>query len=204
MHITVSSSFPGALHPEIDALVRAGFAGVETGDVEVHVKARSEVLRAYIAEWPSGSLDDDVERYRFRRKKDAVAAALRHGGRAFVATRRHPRAGGWSARTFNGIPGLARVEPGMRYLVTMNIPRDPRKLTRYPERHRDPRLKTSPVVEFTCWQDQLLHLAAHEARHVHQFRHGLPGSELDAERWAAAVASEHARGAPAGAVTRRR
>lgn len=140
MIVTVSSTFPGALHPEIEALVRAGFECVEATDVEVHVKARG-------------------------------AARIR----------------GWSGRTYDGVPDIARVTPGTGYLVTLNIPADPRRLTRYPVRARDHRLKTSPEVAFACWQDELLHLAAHEARHVHQFRHGLQRSEVDAERWAAAV-----------------
>lgn len=183
MQVTVSRTFPAAIRGEIAAVVRAGFEGVDCDDVEVHVKARTRTRRTYLAEWvtPSGR----VRRQWFHRARDAIAAADAVGGEAYHQTSTHPKAYSWGGRTYDGVPSIARVEPSTGYLVTINAPADPRRLTRYPMEARDPRLKTGPVVRLAAWQDELFHIAAHEARHVHQFRHGLSRSELDAERWAA-------------------
>lgn len=187
MIVVVSGTFGPALRRELEELVRAGFDGVEAGDVEVHVKARAQVRRAYVVERPHGA-----GRARYRRRRDALAVARRVGGSVATVVSKSPRAGWWTGRAYDGVPAPARVEPGVRYLVTMNIPADPRRLTRYPVRHRDPRLKTGPEIVLETWQDELFHIAAHEARHVHQFRHDLSRSELDAERWAAtAIARRH-------------
>jgi len=179
--VTVSSTFPTALHAEIESLVRAGFEGVEATDVEVHVKARAQVRRVYEVRFRQGRRT--VLR-RYARKRDAVAVARRHQGRVESKAYRHPRAGGWSARTYDGVPGIARVATGIRYLVTMNIPADPRRLTAYPVTHAYPGLKTAPVIRFDTWQEELFGMAAHEARHVDQFRYGWKRSEIDAEQWA--------------------
>lgn len=194
MHVTVSSTFPEALRPAIDSLVREGFADVACDDVEVHVKARARIERRYQVRWPDDSRPIRV----FRRKRDAAAFmdSLGPPAEMWVHRRKHPKATLWTARSYDGVPGIARVQDGIRYLVTFNIPADPRDCA-YPITHRDPRLKTSPVVTFECWQANLLHIAAHEARHIHQFRHGLSRSELDAERWAAQQL-ERQRSAPSG------
>lgn len=178
--VTVSSTFPKALRAEIEALVRAGFEGVEASDVEVHVKARSKVRRVYEVRMRQGRRS--VVR-RYARKRDAVAVARRHRGTVESKAYRHPRAAGWSARTYDGVPSIAKVRPGVRYLVTMNIPADPRPLP-YPVEHSYPGLKTAPRIRFDSWQEELFGMSAHEARHVEQFRHGLKRSEIDAERYA--------------------
>lgn len=182
MHVTVSSTFSAAIRGEMEALVRAGFEGVECADVEAHVKARSRYLRQYVLDRGEGT-----GLLWFRRRADAARVAAAVGGEIVGHRPRNPAAHDWSARTYNGVPSISTVRPGMRFLVTFMIPADPRRLTRYPARVRDPRLKTGPAVRFECWHDELFHIAAHEARHVHQFRCGLPRSELDAERWAAAA-----------------
>lgn len=182
MHVTVSSTFPKVLRPEIESLVRAGFADVACDDVEAHVKARARIERRYQVRWPDESRPVRV----FRRKRDAIAFmdSLGPPAQTWAHRRPHPKAASWTARSYEGVPAIARVQDGVRFLVTFNIPTDPRDCI-YPITHQDPRLKTSPVVTFGCWQENLLHIAAHEARHIHQFRHGLSRSELDAERWAA-------------------
>lgn len=45
--------------------------------------------------------------------------------------------------------------------------------------------KSSPHIEYHTWEEGLVAIAAHEARHIHQFAHGKPKSEVDCERWAA-------------------
>lgn len=45
--------------------------------------------------------------------------------------------------------------------------------------------KRSPIIVSNTWQEGFLTLVAHEARHIHQYRHRLPASEVDCERFAA-------------------
>jgi hypothetical protein len=47
--------------------------------------------------------------------------------------------------------------------------------------------KSSPLIVMADWREALVTVAAHEARHVHQFQHNAPRSEVDAERFAAGV-----------------
>jgi hypothetical protein len=42
----------------------------------------------------------------------------------------------------------------------------------------------SPVIRVNDWKEALVALAAHEARHIHQFRYSLPLSEVDCEKFA--------------------
>ncbi|MSP21799.1 MAG: hypothetical protein EXR66_02065 [Dehalococcoidia bacterium] len=42
---------------------------------------------------------------------------------------------------------------------------------------------TSPIVSMTDWREALVAVAAHEARHVWQYQHDAPRSEVDAERY---------------------
>ncbi len=44
---------------------------------------------------------------------------------------------------------------------------------------------TSPVVEIADWQEALVAVASHEARHIWQYQHDAPRSEVDAERYSA-------------------
>lgn len=44
--------------------------------------------------------------------------------------------------------------------------------------------KRSPIIHYQDWKEALVAIAAHEARHIHQFRNRLPLSEVDCEKWA--------------------
>lgn len=43
---------------------------------------------------------------------------------------------------------------------------------------------TAPIVHLADWQEAMVAVAAHEGRHVWQYQHGAPRSEVDAERYA--------------------
>lgn len=45
--------------------------------------------------------------------------------------------------------------------------------------------KRSPIIQLRNWQEALVMVAAHEARHIHQFRNRKRRSEIDAEKFAA-------------------
>ena len=51
-----------------------------------------------------------------------------------------------------------------------------------------------PFFTFRDWRERLVHIAAHEARHVHQFRHGKSCSEVDCERFAAMALARYREG----------
>jgi hypothetical protein len=51
--------------------------------------------------------------------------------------------------------------------------------------------KRSPYIRVVDWQEALVAVAAHEARHLWQERHGKPRSEVDCERSAAARLEEY-------------
>lgn len=43
----------------------------------------------------------------------------------------------------------------------------------------------SPIVEMADWREALVAVAAHEARHIWQYQHDAPRSEVEAERYSA-------------------
>ena len=43
--------------------------------------------------------------------------------------------------------------------------------------------KSSPLIHYIDWREGLVGLAAHEARHIYQFRHKKPTSEVDCEQY---------------------
>lgn len=45
--------------------------------------------------------------------------------------------------------------------------------------------KSSPHIQLADWREALVAVAAHEGRHLWQYRHELPRSEVDCERYAA-------------------
>jgi hypothetical protein len=180
-------------HADIRRLIGEGFAGVSAGDVEVHVKARGSV-RSFVVlcdrrrcplEHNYRSRDGDRGHHFVSSARDAERIAQHHGSP--LERRVRPRGEGFSGRAYRGVPRVGRVAPGVAYLVTVLMPAAPDAHTarRYPYRWRYARFRRAEPITLRSWQEDLVHLAAHEARHIHQYRFGLPASELDAERWAA-------------------
>jgi hypothetical protein len=87
------------------------------------------------------------------------------------------------------LPAVAGVAATTRFLITLTVPADPRQLA-YPQTlryHRGGRrYATAPDIAVASWQEHLLVVAAHEWRHVHQFRVGGVRSEVKADQWALA------------------
>lgn len=112
--------------------------------------------------------------------------ALGFRGTSDAGVEVHVRASGsgeYLGYTYWGVPTPSRVARTTRQLVTIRIPRDPTRRT-YPHTWSYPGLKTAPKVTFASWQEELLHLSAHEANHVRQHRNGRSRSEIRCERWA--------------------
>ena len=82
---------------------------------------------------------------------------------------------------YDGVPEISNAPAGSRYLVTIRLGPD----REFPSTmaHR----KTSPPVEVACWREALVTVAAHEAKHIDQYRRGHQRSEVACERLAAWV-----------------
>jgi len=53
--------------------------------------------------------------------------------------------------------------------------------------------KKSPIIVTNDWKETLVALAAHEARHIYQYRHRAPRCEVDCENWALSVLENYRR-----------
>jgi hypothetical protein len=190
--ITISSSIRTS-HADIRRLVAEGFSEVTAGDVEVHVKARGNV-RSFVVlcdrrrcplEHNYSNRDGDLGHHFVSSTRDAERIAQRHGSP--LERRVRPRGQGFSGRAYRGVPRVGRVAPGVAYLVTLLMPAsaDAPTARGYPYSWRYARFRRAEPITLRSWQEDLVHLAAHEARHIHQYRFRLSASELDAERWAA-------------------
>jgi hypothetical protein len=180
-------------HGLVAALVAAGFAGSDSHDVEVHLKAAAATVTRWLVACHAPGGSGRPVNYRAgeqaghcaRTRGQALALAgdpqAHHRPEQLVVQRRYP----YSGRAYQHLPEVARVTVRVRYLVTLRMPADPQKAAEpYPRISRYERYKTAPPITIRTWQEDLFHLAAHEARHVHQFRRSLPCSEIDAEHWA--------------------
>lgn len=89
-----------------------------------------------------------------------------------------------SAQTlFSGIAYLDAeqwcVSPYAKYLVTMKIP--DADVEGFPYEWAYHRAKTAISPKIKSWEEALVYLAGHEARHTRQYALDLPRSEVDAE-----------------------
>lgn len=186
-HLTVSNSVR-ADHEEVRVILGDAFACAPDG-VEVHVRARRpKVTWRAVCQlpgcYPPNWRAEQGHGHWFTRRRDIerFVALGRHG-----PVERIVSPAGFSGRAYNGVPAMARVEPGTRFLVTLHMPGDPRLAGPYPAVRRYPGLKTAPPIPVECWREELFALAAHEAHHLVQFTTGARLSEIDAERAAAAA-----------------
>jgi hypothetical protein len=96
---------------------------------------------------------------------------------------------GLSARAYDGVPSISNAPRGARYLVTIKIgngvsfPVGPKNRNGMGPDEVGPRNRF-PFFTYADWREWLVSAAAHEARHIHQYRHREPRSELDCEGFA--------------------
>lgn len=171
-------------HEEVRHILGDAFAEAPEG-VEIHVKARRPRVtwRAVCHRpdcLPVNWSDAFATGHWFTRKRDVerLVALGRHGPVERVVS-----PAGFSGRAYSGIPRMATVRPGARFLVTLHIPTDPARYAGpYPAVRKYPGLKTAPPIPVDCWREELFALGAHEAFHIHQFVTGARVSEIDAEK----------------------
>jgi hypothetical protein len=118
---------------------------------------------------------------------DAFAGVDHHDVEVEVIRARH------SGLSFTGLAfwelppaAVRRGAADVRYLVRLRLPGTIRNRA-YPKTYRYRGRKTAPWITVGDWRERLFALAAHEACHVRQFRESLRRSEVEAERWAAAL-----------------
>jgi hypothetical protein len=118
---------------------------------------------------------------------------------------------GLSARAYDGVPSISNAPRGARYLVTIKVgagvrfPVGPYNRNGKAPDEVGPRNRF-PFFTYADWREWLVAAAAHEARHIHQYRDGNPRSEVDCERFAEAALSRYRDELTAGrrSIARRR
>jgi hypothetical protein len=80
---------------------------------------------------------------------------------------------------YDGVPEISNAPAGSAYLVTIRLGGPERFPASLPHRKR------SGPREFACWREALVGIAAHEAKHIEQYRLGQPRSEVVCEQFEA-------------------
>lgn len=114
-----------------------------------------------------------------------------------VKNRRHVRYAGFA---YDSVPSISDAPRSTKYLVTLGLGPPDRFPTEEHKRH--PGAGTSfPVRRFDDWREALVFLAAHEAKHIEQYRENLPRSEVRCDVFAQHMLDRYRkRTAPEGAA----
>lgn len=193
MRINLSSNIR-ADHDELRRLIRFGWQGSPTRDVEVHVKAAWDREPQPMVRTTTRPADESGWGRREMLDPYGVPCYVEWYRRS--GPPRRVQSPWFSGRAYDGVPDIASVGHRTRYLVTLKMPADPTLLPadHYPRKHQDHRAKSMPVIEITCWQDALVCVAAHEAFHIRQYVKGWSCSEVGAEIQARKMVNRFRRG----------
>ena len=82
---------------------------------------------------------------------------------------------------YDGVPAISNAPPSSDYLVTIRL--GPPEAFPAALVHR----RRSPRIEVASWREGLVAVAAHEAKHIEQYRRGDPRSEVACECFAADI-----------------
>jgi hypothetical protein len=97
---------------------------------------------------------------------------------------------------YNGVPEISNAPRAADYLVTLRLgngrERWPLGPVNYHFKRPDQTGPRNRFPFFVChdWEEWLVKLTAHEAKHIEQFRNGLPCTEIGCERFAVAKLDE--------------
>jgi hypothetical protein len=105
---------------------------------------------------------------------------------------------GYGGNAYLGVPEISNAPASAEYLVTLRIapgrrlglPIGPLNYNLKRPDQVGPRNRF-PFFVLDSWQEVLVKLAAHEARHIHQYRHDLQRSEVDCEYFALEALSRY-------------
>jgi hypothetical protein len=96
---------------------------------------------------------------------------------------------------YNGVPEISNAPPKAEYLITLRLgranewPLGPINYHFKTPEEAGPRNRF-PFFVFDDWREWLVKLAAHEAKHIEQFREGARCSEIACEKFALGVLKE--------------
>ena len=82
---------------------------------------------------------------------------------------------------YDGVPRISNAPPSSEYLVTIRLGHPDKFPAKLPHK------KHTPPIEVSCWKEGLVVIAAHEAKHIEQYRDHKPRSEVVCECFAARV-----------------
>jgi hypothetical protein len=109
-----------------------------------------------------------------------------------VKNRRHAPYSGFA---YDHVPEISNAPRSSKYLVTIGLGPPDKFPTKEHKRHRG--AGTSfPVRRFDDWREALVFLAAHEAKHIEQYREGLPRSEVRCDAFATHMLDRYRNGRP--------
>jgi hypothetical protein len=100
---------------------------------------------------------------------------------------------------YNGVPEISNAPRKAHYLVTLRLGRGDERWPLGPiNYHFKTPEETGPRNRFpffvcATWEEWLVKLAAHEAKHIEQFREGARCSEIECERFALGVLEQFRR-----------
>jgi hypothetical protein len=130
----------------------------------------------------------NTSRYPDQRVVDLVKFATRHVDMRRVCV--NVKNGGLGGGAYNGVPEISNAPRKARYLVSLRVGRGDERWPLGPINYHfkapnetGPRNRF-PFFVFRDWEEWLVKLAAHEARHIEQFRGGLRCSEVSCEQFA--------------------
>lgn len=79
----------------------------------------------------------------------------------------------WKGMAYEGVPYVSNAPAGAEYLVTLAVG----ETIEYPAKPYRFR-RGEPDYEIRDWREAFVHVAAHEAKHIEQYRENLPRSEV--------------------------
>jgi len=130
----------------------------------------------------------NTSRYRDDEVRECVAFAVRDLDMRRVCV--NVKNGALGGAAYNGVPEISNAPRSARYLVTLRLGRGRERWPLGPiNYHFQAPHETGPRNRFpffVCddWREWLVKLAAHEAKHIEQFRARVMCSEISCERFA--------------------
>lgn len=102
----------------------------------------------------------------------------------------------YAGYAYSDVPSVSNAPRSSEYLVTLGIGPEEKFPTPEHKRHHGAG-PLFPVRRFGDWREALVFLAAHEAKHIEQYREGLPHSEVSCDAFAIYILNRYRSERPA-------
>jgi hypothetical protein len=100
--------------------------------------------------------------------------------RAVCVNVRNLRSPGWAGMAYEGVPSVSNANPTAEYLITLRV--GPPE--HFPMRPARPMRRGEPDYVLADWREAMVFLAAHEAKHIEQYKEDKPRSEVACNNFA--------------------